>query len=258
MKDMTVDRMSEVYLRESVAWDQDRLQLLRQGVRRAWQVATLAGVGALLCALALVMLMPLKRTEPYVIRVDSSTGVVDSVPLYTGRLAAEQSITRYFLTHYVLVCERFDYATAESDYEECGAFHTARTNQTWAALWSRANPQSPLNLHRDGSQVSVQIESVSFLQQVSEDDDLAQVRYTTTQHTAGSEQQLVSYWIATIQYAYASPSQDPSIRRWNPLGFKILDFVAEPEVMHESGVEQPAHPEGVEQLGAGTFEQRVR
>ena len=33
---------------------------------------------------ALVLLMPLKRVEPFVIRVDNTTGVVDVVPVLAG------------------------------------------------------------------------------------------------------------------------------------------------------------------------------
>ena len=43
----------------------------------------------------------------------------------------QEAVTRYFLTHYVSVCERFNFSTAESDYEECGAFHSAQRNQAW-------------------------------------------------------------------------------------------------------------------------------
>ena len=69
------------------------------------------------------LLLPLKRVDPFVIRVDSTTGVVDVVPVYAGQATVEEAVTRYFLTHYISICERFNFATAESDYEECGAFH---------------------------------------------------------------------------------------------------------------------------------------
>jgi type IV secretory pathway component VirB8 len=39
-----------------------------------------------------------------------------------------------------------------------------------------------------------------------------------------------THWIATLQYAYTAVSKDPLVRRWNPLGFKIVDLVSEPEV----------------------------
>ena len=94
----------------------------------AWIVAVLLGgwLCALIIALALMLVMPLKRVEPFVIRVDNSTGVVDVVPVYAGGALMPEVFTRYLLTHYVTVCERFDFATAESDYEECGAFHSAQ------------------------------------------------------------------------------------------------------------------------------------
>jgi len=79
---------------------------------------------AVASAMALVVLMPLKRVDPFVIRVDNSTGIVDIVPVYAGQATPEEAVTRYFLTHYVAVCERFNFSTAESDYEECGAFHS--------------------------------------------------------------------------------------------------------------------------------------
>ena len=77
--------------------------------------------------------MPLKRVDPFVIRVDNTTGIVDVVPVYDGQRTPEEAVTRYFLTHYVTICERFNFATAESDYEECGAFHSAQRNQAWYA-----------------------------------------------------------------------------------------------------------------------------
>jgi type IV secretion system protein VirB8 len=221
----------EAYFTEAASWEADRLAQAQRSARRAWQVA---GAGAL-CVLALsaglLTLLPLKRVEPFVVRVDSSTGVVDVVPLYSGRAAPEQSVTRYFLTHYVSVCERFNFATAESDYEECGAFHGAQRNQAWSQLWNRNNPASPLNVHKDGSSVRVQVEAVSFFERASGVSDLAQVRYLKAERQANAAAERFTHWIATIQYAYAAPSPDPRVRRWNPLGFRIIELTSEPEVL---------------------------
>ena len=68
------------------------------------------------------------------------TGIVDVVPAYDGQATVDEAVTRYFLTHYVTICERFNFSTAESDYEECGAFHAAQRNQAWYALWNANNP----------------------------------------------------------------------------------------------------------------------
>jgi len=179
---------------------------------------------------AVLVLMPLKRVDPFVVRVDNTTGIVDVVPVYNGSARADQAVTRYFLTHYITVCERFNFATAESDYEECGAFHAAQRNQAWYALWNPANPASPLNMHKDGSTVRVQVESVSFFERASGVTDLAQVRYLKAERQGTGPDERFTHWIATVQYAYSNPSKDPKVRRWNPLGFKIIELTSEPEV----------------------------
>ena len=230
------------YFREAANWDADRLQQTQRTARRAWRVAGAGWSCALAVALALVLLMPLKRVEPFLVRVDSSTGIVDIVPVYTGKAGLEQSVTRYFLSHYVSVCERFNFATAESDYEECGAFHAAQRNEAWYALWNPNNPASPLNVHKDGSTVSVQVEAVSFFQRASGVTDLAQVRYLKAERQGDGADGHISHWIATVQYVYATPSKDPRIRRWNPLGFKVLELTTEAEAASEPALAKPPVP----------------
>jgi len=224
------------YFDEARSWDADRAELARRSESRAWRVA----VGGWLCALAgaaaIVLLTPLKRVEPFVIRVDNTTGVVDVVPVYEGTRALDATVTRYFLTHYVTVCERFNFSTAESDYQECGAFHSAERNQAWYAAWNRSNPNSPLNLHRDGSSVRAEVESVSFFERANGAADLAQVRYLKAERQGAGAAERFTHWIATVQYAYGTPAKDPAVRRWNPLGFKILEMRSEPEATTEEAV----------------------
>jgi type IV secretion system protein VirB8 len=233
------DPALEGYFEEAASWDADRLRQGEHTVRLALAVAGAGWLAVLLLAGALMLLMPLKRVEPFVVRVDNATGVVDVVPVYTAHSGVPEAVTRYLLTHYVTVCERFNFSTAESDYEECGAFHTAQRNQAWYALWNPNSPSSPLNLYRDGTSVRAQVTSVSFFKRASGVADLAQVRYVKAKRAAGGATEEAAHWIATLQYAYAEPSSDPRVRRWNPLGFKIVDFKPEPEVLPESAARAP-------------------
>lgn len=228
---MKADPELTTYFQEAASWDADRAALRARALRVAYAIAGAGWLAALAACGALVGLMPLKRVEPFVIRVDSTTGVTDVVPVYTGHAEIAEAVTRYLLTHYVSVCERFNFGTAESDYEECGAFHNAQRNQAWSAAWNPTNPRSPLNLYKDGATVRVQVQAVSFFTRGTGVQDLAQVRYLKAQRAAGGGDEQITHWIATIQYAYAAPSTDPKTRQWNPLGFKITDFKPEPEVV---------------------------
>src|SRR6202041_1359969 len=229
--------------REAESWDADRAAQFRRSARTEWWVAGAGWSCAVARALALALLKPLKRVAPFVVRVDNSTGIVDVVPVYAGSATPEEAVTRYFLTHYLTICERFNFATAESDYEECGAFHSAQRNQAWYALWTATNPNSPLNLHKDGSSVRVQVNSVSFFTRASGLSDLAQVRYLKAARQGPGAEESLTHWIATIQYAYTEPAKDPKTRRWNPLGFKIVDFRSEPEVLVDQSAAKETHHE---------------
>ncbi|MDP9090079.1 MAG: VirB8/TrbF family protein [Pseudomonadota bacterium] len=224
------------YFDEAESWDADRAAQFRRSARTAWWAAGAGWLCAVASVVALLLLIPLKEVVPYLVRVDGSTGIVDVVPVFAGHATPEEAVTRYFLTHYVSVCERFNFSTAESDYEECGAFHSAQRNQAWYALWSATNPQSPLNLHKDGSTVRVEINSVSFFRRASGLSDLAQVRYLKALRQGAGSEESFTHWVATIQYAYGDAAKEPKTRRWNPLGFKIIDFRSEPEVLGEQRV----------------------
>lgn len=227
---MTKEPELEVYYAEAASWDADRVAMQQRSTRIAWRVAGAGWICAMSLAIALMLLMPLQHVEPFVIRVDNTTGLVDVVPVYAGHAAMPEVVTRYFLDHYVTVCERFNFATAESDYEECGAFHSAQRNQAWYGAWNRTNPSSPLNLYRDGTTIRAQVTSVSFFTRADGVTDLAEVRYFRAKRPAGSGEEQRTHWIATIRYTYTSPPTDPRVRRWNPLGFKIVDFRPEPEL----------------------------
>lgn len=230
---MSKDAALETYFAEAASWDADRAAQVRRMSRVAWTVAGAGWICALLVAGALILLMPLKRVEPFVIRVDNTTGLVDVVPVFAGRTDMPEAVTRYFLDRYVSICERFTHATAESDYEECGAFNTPQRNQAWYAQWNRSNPASPLNVYKDGTLIRAHVTSISFFARASGIRDLAQVRYIRTKRTSGGAEEQNSYWIATVQYTYAEPSKDPKTRHWNPLGLRIIDFHSEPEVSTE-------------------------
>jgi type IV secretion system protein VirB8 len=232
------------YWREAASWDADRTARLRKSERVAWWAAGGGWTCAVMGALALVSLMPLKRVEPFVVRVDNSTGIVDVVPEYAGQEPTE-AVTRYLLSHYVTVCERFNFSTAESDYQECGAFNSTQRNQLWYQLWSRANPLSPLNLYKDGSTVRVRVVSVSFFKRANGESDIAQVRYVKAKRAAETGDSQLTHWIASVQYGYGEPSKDPRTRGWNPLGFRIVDFRPEPETATDAAADAvPPPPHG--------------
>jgi type IV secretion system protein VirB8 len=238
---MSSDAATDAYFREARNWDFDRVQQFRRVARLACISAGAGWVIASGLAAALVMLTPLKSVQPFVVRVDNSSGIVDVVPTYVGETRFDEAVTRYLLTRYVRVCEGYVPASAESDYEECGAFHTPERNQEWYALWNPANPASPLNRYKDGTTLRVRVTSVGFFKRASGIEDLAQVRYVTIKRSGGTGGEQLAHFIATVQFTYGAPSKNPTTRQWNPLGMRITSFRREAEVP-EGSVTRTASP----------------
>jgi type IV secretion system protein VirB8 len=250
---MRRDPQLAAYFQEAATWDADRGRQAERRARTAWIVAGASITCTVATVIALMLLTPLKEVEPFLVRVDSRTGIVDVVPPYDAKGTIDETITRYLLTHYVATCERFNWSTAESDYEECAAFHGAQRNQQWAASWAKANPESPLNRYKDGTAVRVDVQAVTFFTRGTGIQDLAQVRYMKGVRRGNGPDEQRSHWIATVQYAYAAPAKDPRKRQWNPLGLRIVEFRSEAEALSDAqtssidGRAEPVEPVGGEQ-----------
>lgn len=218
------------YLLEAQSWELDRARRAERSAKVAWIIAAAASFVAVLAVAAVSGLTPLKQPVPVVIRVDSSSGIVDIVPTYEGTTDMEQVVTRNLLQNYVIARERYFYGTAEADYELVASQNSPRLNQEWAALWATNNPASPLNVYKDGTTIRTQVRSVTFLKLESGKDKLAQVRFTRSTRAGGTGEEQASHWVSTIEFAYVPPSKDDKTRSLNPLGFRVVEYRREPEV----------------------------
>ena len=167
----------DAYLADAQRWEQDLVSRAEASKRRAYWVAGGFGALAAMALLALVALQPLKSVQPYVIRVDNTTGVTDVVPVYAGKGEVAEVVTRYLLHNYVVTRERYFYAMAEQDYNLVGAYNSPVLNTAWMQAWDRGNPESPLVKYRDGTTVRSQVQSISFIKRADGTQDLAQVRF---------------------------------------------------------------------------------
>ena len=224
------DAALENYLLEAQSWELDRARRAERSANVAWIVAAVAAVIAVLAVAAVSGLTPLKQPVPVLIRVDSSSGIVDIVPTYEGTTDIEQVVTRNLLQNYVIARERYFYGTAEADYELVASQNSPRLNQEWAAMWATNNPASPLNVYKDGTSIRTQVRSVTFLKLESGKDKLAQVRFTRFTRAGGTGEEQASHWVSTIEFAYVPPSKDDKTRSLNPLGFRVVEYRREPEV----------------------------
>lgn len=215
------------YFVEAKRWDQDRLASAVRSKRLAWTVAGTAGSLAIAASVAIIGLTPLKTVEPFVIRVDQATGAVDlarGLSEETGPIRYEEAVSKYFLAQYVRAREGYLETAAEESFRLVSILSAPTEQRRWADLFRGANPASPQNLYGRTAEASVSIRAVGFI-----NPEVANVRYRRTVRRAQQVEE--SDWIATIAFSYTRAPMTETDRLRNPLGFQVLSYRSDPEVI---------------------------
>lgn len=217
----------DAYYAEAASWNHDRVQAMRSSQRIAWWIAAGAAVIALLEAIALVMLTPLKTVVPYTLMVDRTTGYVQALkPLEASKIAPDAALTQSFLVQYVMAREGFDAATLNTNYRKVALFSADRARSSYLAAMQIGNPRSPLFLYPRSTVVEVQVKSVSPV-----GPDVALVRFDTLRSDAGAASQLQNSWVAVVRYRYSGEPMKTEDRFLNPLGFQVTGYRKDAEAL---------------------------
>ena len=213
------------YFAKARRFDQDRLIAAERSKRTAWVIAIGASLMATAALAAVAALAPLKSVEPFVIRVDNATGIVDVVDaLATSSGTYDEAVTKYFAAKYVRAREGWVASEAEEAFRTAALMSTPDEQARFAALYRGSNPESPQNLLGKAAVARVQIKTIALIGR-----QVVQVRFL--RDTRRSDEHKLTHWVATLTYAYVNAPTASNDRLVNPLGFLVSEYRADPEVV---------------------------
>nr|WP_275064786.1 VirB8/TrbF family protein [Bartonella sp. ML70XJBT.G] len=213
------------YIKEARSFDIDRMHGMRVRMKIAMAFTVLFGLMTIALALAVAALTPLKTVEPFVIRVDNSTGIVETVSaLKEMPNNYDEAITRYFAGQYIRARESFQASEAEHNFSLVSLFSSPEEQNRFAKWYSGNNPESPQNIYQNMT-VTVSIKSISFL-----NDELVQVRYYKTLREL-NDIETISHWVSILKFSYVNAKISTKDRLVNPLGFQVSEYRSDPEVI---------------------------
>ena len=217
----------DAYYREAQSWAHDKQDSLRKSRRTAWLIAAGAGTIALIEALALIVLMPLKTVEPYTLLVDRHTGFVQALqPLDPERISGDAALTQSFLVQYVIARESFDIDALEANYRRVALWSGETARSGYLAQMQASNPNSPLVRYPRSSVIETRVKSVSPVAR-----NVAMVRFDTVRRDAGGQVHPPQSWAAMIRYRYSGEPMRLEDRFVNPLGFEVLRYRRDAEAL---------------------------
>lgn len=216
----------KAYFAEAKTWDQDRMKSAMRSRNLAWIVATLGVAAGLAGVVSVAALTPLKTVEPFVVRVNETTGAVDVATALTGDKAVtyNEAVTKYFLAQYVRTREGWVPAAAEQNFKQVSLMSTTAEQQRYGVFFRGTNPESPQNILGPAGAADVRIRAITFV-----NDTVANVRFNRTTRVA--QQTTSEDWIATITFDYTQAPLSEGDRLLNPLGFQVVSYRADPETV---------------------------
>lgn len=220
---MTNDLKS--YFEKARRFDQDRMIQVERSNRTAWSVAIVASIMAGTSIFAIAGLTPLKTVEPFVVRVDNSTGIVDVVSALTSTAGTyDEAVTKYFAAKYVRAREGYVWSEAEENFRTIALLSTQAEQTRFAAVYRGSNPESPQNAYGRGATAKINIASISLINQ-----NVVSVRYMRT--IIRGDDVRTTHWVASLTFSYANVPMSSTDRLVNPLGFAVSEYRADPEAV---------------------------
>jgi type IV secretion system protein VirB8 len=216
----------------AASWATSVTEDLERSSRRAWIVAIIAALIALLEAVALVFLVPLKTTVPYTLLVDRQTGNVEALaPLDAQVVSPDAALTRSFLVQYVIARESFSMPSLQVDYRKVSLLSDRRVREAYQRSMNAATPSSPLAVLPQDATIRTQVKSVSMLAE-----GRALIRFQTFRVHQGATPQPPEHWAAVVNFRYALAEMSAEDRYINPLGFQVTAYRRDAETIPEEAI----------------------
>ncbi len=214
------------YFDKARRFDQDRLIQVERSARIAWFVAISASVVAVVSVFAIAGLTPLKTVEPFVVRVDNSTGIVDVVSALTSTAGTyDEAVTKYFAARYVRAREGYVWSEGEENFRTVALLSNQAQQSRFAAVYRGSNPDSPQNIYGRSATSRINIVSISLINA-----NVVSVRYMRT--VMRGDDIRTTHWVATLTFSYVNAPMSSTDRLVNPLGFAVSEYRADPEAIN--------------------------
>ena len=239
---------------QGVSFELTIADIARRNEKREWIVAGFAiGIASIMAA-AIIVMVPLKQKEPYIILADPYSGtsqlsrLTDDV--VNRQITSSEAVNRSNIAHFLIARESYDLAlTNMRDWPTVLTMASSQVAAPYMALHSQQNPDRPYNLYGRTKAVRVKILSIVLVGGTTGTGPKgATVRFQRTVYDKSSGNSVpLDSKIATMEYVYKpNLRMDDQNRIENPLGFQVTSYRVDNDYGSpapvENAVSAPAQP----------------
>lgn len=213
---------------EAMDFESSVRYLVEQSNKRAWLIAFVSIFVAILSIIAVLLLTPLKTVEPYVIRVDNTTGMVDILTILDEKqISSIEALDKHFVAQYIKAREGYYYDMLNQDYIFVQLLSTPEIAEAYRQIYAGDNARD--TKLGNATQVEVQVFSIVLGESNGEKTATARINLKTTNKNSRSESMATK--VITLTYKYQVAQVNEENRLLNPLGFKVSNYRIDEEIV---------------------------
>lgn len=213
--------------KDSLDFETSVKYLIEQSNKRAWLVAFIGVIVAILSVTAVVFLTPLKTVEPYVIRVDNTTGMVDILTILNEQeITQNEALDKHFITRYIKAREGYYFDMLNEDYVFVQLLSSPQIAENYRAIYSGESARDT----KLGNFTQIEVEIFSITLGESNGTKTATARANLKTTNKNSKAQTSATKVITLSYEYQLSAANEETRLLNPLGFKVLNYRVDEEI----------------------------
>jgi type IV secretion system protein VirB8 len=211
------DESLNLKLKEGTNYDRDRNMWERQKAKYAIWFAL---VSVLVAITAIVYRpSPITVKEPYLVRFNSETGIVDvATRVVDGLTTYEESLNKYFVWQYVLCRESYALFTYDKQWKACDLF--TPENQK-SEIWSLFNIEDAKSHYKRYGKTGTATLELAYTKPTSEANKY-EVHFVLVEVMDGVATR--SNYVSSVKFVFNSKLMKNEDRLTNPLGFQVLAY----------------------------------
>ncbi|WP_337049929.1 type IV secretion system protein [Serratia fonticola] len=220
-------------LNTSQSFEKTMLTKESRAKKLAFVIAAVATVFALLCVVAIIVMLPLKQTNVELYTIDSHTGRSEYVSRVKDKdISTEEAMAKAFAANYVMRREGYNYFALQNDYDTVQLFNSEQVNTDY--LDEFAGAEAPDKVYQDAANVAEPEIISNVISPATAPDKLATLRLKKTIRHVVDGVTRVEFWDIRLTYHYAPrKALTEAQRESNPLGFIVTSYQRDKELRKE-------------------------
>ena len=207
-------------------WDANRVADALASRRRAYIVAGTAGALVVALAIAIIAMLPLRRTIPYLVKVDAG-GNIEVLQTFDNRQIGKQELTdQYWARTYVKAREQYNWWMVGTDYETVARLTDPTIFPAYGNQFAGEKGMDKVF----GANTDRAIKILSVTLSPTQAGNMV-VRFERTTKTKGMLVEPPTVFVAQLVYRYNVKTVGAQADlQLNPLGYEVISYRRDAEV----------------------------